>query len=170
MDIDTFEDIVSQDRYETLMKSEGFLSLNCQEREYKGYTECPRCHEWKLAARTTLEKQRGTDVIFGVSEKKWRITERWWECKNCESRFDVSGDVNEVQRCEVRPLHRKSKFSEIDLLMYDGKIGRVKKNTVSIPSKSKTFKIPPDHNIPDYTTVKLEKDEDAEMMWCTVID
>ncbi|SFR42408.1 hypothetical protein [Halogeometricum limi] len=88
MDEDEFEEIVSEGRVEKTWRRESGHGNEVERKHlHKPFVECPRCDEWKLAARTHQTRE---EKGLLVSMTEWKTVERWWQCDNCEGRFEIA--------------------------------------------------------------------------------
>ncbi|MUV57926.1 hypothetical protein SAMN04487947_1798 [Halogeometricum rufum] len=87
MDRDAFDEVVREDRKEkTGSRESGHSNEIEREYRYKPFVECPRCTEWKLAAHVRQTREESS-ILAALGD--WETAERWWQCTNCEGRFDV---------------------------------------------------------------------------------
>lgn len=193
MDINVFEEIVSENRYETYSQVEGFTSPKERKREYERYHKCPRCGEWKLAANVHQKRQKESKGFLRGSKTVWRTVDRWWECKNCKSKFDVvepedsqiheadeeeelvtntenneASDVDDTEeglkKYELDFIHANGVTT--DMPITGGEKAFVQRGKVVVPSKSAKFRLPQDHDCSEGEEVRMTKKGDS--IFCVV--
>lgn len=182
MDMETFVDIISEERSTQCSQTEGYYGQVTEETlEYKPYIECPRCSNWQLAARVHREREEVSRGFLRGSKTVWR-DDRWWECKECGGTFDVApteeleenaeddtddtGEETDDTGDETDDADETPELYELSLIdkgangripVDGGEKGVVRRrsNVVRVPAASAKFRLPLDEELPTGTEVRI---------------
>ena len=187
MDESTFADILSEERGTILDPTDEDERRRAGEyiAQYSPYIQCPRCSEWQLAARTHKKRHKESNGFLRGSTHQWRIVERWWYCRNCTARFEVSPTEKAQTSTKTEPTQSEtpdepSPPERYELTLMSSNPGRglpveggeegflTESNTVYVDSASAKFRLPFNHTIPEGARVEIERDGDD--VYCTVVE